>query len=121
MQTGAYFMSEEAEKAAKWEMVEEYQRMKNEAARIRNKLKKTGDSLEQFGRLLANGVVVFKEQGGRIIGNLPDVGNPDGITVSIPTEHLNAAYVLGLISRLNEVQTRRNELLASLKEIGIEL
>ena len=53
MQVGSYFMSEEAEKAAKWEIIERYRGAKEKLSLLEDRCREIGGSISAFGSAIA--------------------------------------------------------------------
>jgi hypothetical protein len=113
---GGYFVSEEAEKAAKWDMREEYKRTKARLVTLENELRKIGDAWTGMGKWFKDPLgISFQANAQQITA----VKAKSKITVeAIPLEYLNADAIVRLINDLEETRKSKDDLEARLKDIG---
>ena len=116
MQRRGYFMTQEAEDAAKWRMLTEYHQTIERLAALKSELKSLGESLEHFGRGLSNPEFRFVLDGDLLVGTRE--GTPDVPQIQTPVSALDAERVLKLLKNLAETEARSSELHQLLEEAG---
>jgi len=79
-------MTDESEKAAKWEILEQYQQAKSHLATLENRMNKLGTALQEFGRTLSS---------------------PHGIGIDIGSEHLTG---VNMVSKTKVFQLSKAEI-----------
>jgi hypothetical protein len=113
MQERSYFVSEEAEKAARYDMMVALKRTQQHLATLRGQAKKIGEALANFGLVLANPSWRFEVQAEKIVGvSSPEAGRG---TVTIPREYLNDGVVVSLIA---DIQRASEDLKSQSEAVG---
>jgi hypothetical protein len=110
-------MTEEAEKAAKWDMLQELKRKKSHLAVLRDSLEKTGKSLQKFGLLLINPLWLFRREKEGIAGNHTTLSGPD-CHFEIPLAHLNVEHITELLQDVAGTQEEIHALEERLREMS---
>ena len=100
-----YFMSEEAEKAAKWDMLQDLKAQKSSSGVLHERADKIGKSLENFGRVLQNSSWILTRTQTSIKGKATIV-EARGAELEIPLSDLNADEICRLIDDIAETRQR---------------
>jgi len=117
MQTTAYrkgyFMSEESEKAAKWDTLIQLKKEKSRLSSLYKQAEETGKELEDFGSVLKNRSWVFTVTENAIYGKgtVQDTGDR-----SIQFESLDGKKISSLINDINETQETIRRLQEHIKD-----
>lgn len=123
---GGYFVSEEAEQAAKWKIVENYNRAKAKLAVLEGELKEASADLSEMGRntsrdyLLGSNTFLFSDKQVRIVNENAPSGRSANIT-EISLKYFNADLLVNLLKDFQNTRTEVKELKASLKAAGLEV
>jgi hypothetical protein len=110
-----YFMTEESEKAAKWDMLMGLKAEQARLAVLREQAKKIGKDLQDFGAILSNPLRKFKIEP-PVIEAMPTAVDAHR---TIPLDSLNQEKVIALIKDIEETEGRISELMNRLKDAGI--
>jgi hypothetical protein len=95
-------MSEESEKAAKWDMLVSLKKERAHLEVLFEQARDIGKNLERLGRLLGNAAWTFRVTGESIHGERRD---EESSTLETPLDFLNAEKITKLISDINETRS----------------
>jgi hypothetical protein len=112
-------VTEEAEKLAKWEMVEQYQKAKAHLAALENEMNKLGKSLHEFARVLTGPVGIAMEVGADYILGVNLHSKTQLFRLS--NKDLTWELIAGLVSDYGKTYAERNRLQGQLKNIGVDV
>jgi hypothetical protein len=113
MQTGGYFVSKEAEDAAKWRMLQEYNEARSNLGNFDNEFKKIGRSLQSLASayLMVYGVkFTVSDEGIRAVNT-----STGAEIANVPKAYLSFETSVKLITDYEETYKRIRELEASLR------
>jgi hypothetical protein len=114
-----YFATEEAEKAAKWDMVVRERELAQHLAVLKDRAAAVGRSLEGFGAALRNESWIFQVREGDIKGHSsPLAGVPPGV-VSISEDELTFGSMAALLLDIAETTAELERERRNLAEAGI--
>jgi hypothetical protein len=111
-----FFMSEESEKAAKWDMVLQLKAERSSLSVLHNEAEKIGKELVRFGSVLANPSWTFEITETNIQGKGTILNAGD---MTIPLESLDQEKICKLINDINETPSNIKRLEAHVKDAGI--
>ncbi len=114
-------MTEEAEKAAKWEIVEQYQKAKEKLAVLETRCHETGGMISQFGSAIANvptAVTITKLE-----VSIPKYVHEPKKTerVAFPLSILDMETIKTLVDDYQETLQVKTATLSKLREMKIDL
>jgi hypothetical protein len=104
MGTPHYFASEEAEKAAKWDMLQNLKKLRSHLAVLRDRAENIGKTLETFGTVLANPAWKFTVSEKEISGTATLIANARPFI--IPRVYLDGEAIVSLIQEIEETEKR---------------
>lgn len=121
---GGYFVSEEAEKAAKWQLVENYNSAKAKLAALDGQLKQAGTTFLDMGRVVKDihsGIVFkFGKDQITVVNESHSYGQAQTVA-EIGLKFLNAESLITLLKDFQDTRRTVEELRANLKNVGLDL
>jgi septation ring formation regulator EzrA len=116
MQAGSYFVSEQEEMAAKWQMVEDYKKITARLVTLQEEMKRVAQEWIELGRVLQspNGILfdIQKQQ----ITATNKLSNAK--VADVRSSRVNWESLTKLVSDYQESLKRKDELGSRLKELG---
>ena len=114
-----YFSTEEAEKAAKWDMVVRQRKLAQHLAVLKDSAATIGRSLERFGVALRNESWSFQVGEGDIKGHSSPLAGVSPGVVSISADELSFESVSALLVDIAETTAELERARRNLAEAGI--
>jgi len=108
-------MSEEAEKAAKWDMLQESKAARSKFAALRQEAERVGKNLQWLGSVLGNLTWDLRITESSLVGRSSAVNTE----FEIPLADLDRKRILALIEDLKETDQRIRTLRQRLEEAGL--
>lgn len=117
MGTTRYFASEEAEKAAKWDMLQSLKQSRAHLAVLRDRAEKIGKVLEDFGTVLANPAWRFTISESEIVGETTLVSPVRPLI--FPRSYFDCEAIVNLIREIEETEKTVQTQSKAVAEVGI--
>jgi len=116
---GGYFATEEAEKAAKWDMIVRRRKLAEHLAVLKDRAARVGRSLERFGAALRNDSWSFQVLESGIAGHSSPLAGVSPGAVSISADELSFGGLAALLMDMAETRAELEKALRNLAEAGI--
>ncbi|MGO9641299.1 MAG: hypothetical protein ACLP1Y_08360 [Candidatus Acidiferrales bacterium] len=111
-------MTEESEKAANWEMVEQFKHCKAHLATLENEMKNIGESWIAFGRYLQNPCfrAAVTEQKITIVNELSHA-----VITTVSINQVSWEALVRLVQDYENTKNEKDSLLSKLRNLGVPL
>ena len=119
LKRGGYFMSDEAEKAAKYDMIVKLRKTREKLTVLRDQAKEIGKALEDFGMILANPSWKLKVEDAEIIGKAEQFRGVSSATLTIKRSYLSDDLIVRLILELESTEKDLEEQSRAVKDLAI--
>jgi hypothetical protein len=113
---GEYFMTSEAEEAAKWRVVKDHQDTKARLAALRAEATKIGDFMRAIGQALRDDPAQINVEQSGSLSMLQQLRS-----LTMPLETINGERVKALVMDIHDTQEKLKQLAEQVQTLGLTL